>query len=294
VLQGVALSGGIRRSPVGARIERDIITGRSELKHQAADYSGLLARKARLEAELTDEEEVRFPADLTERADDQAIATLMQRERTLFETRRSAIQNQIRVLKDLQQYLETEVTSVQGQLVTHNRQIELVKKELDAVNTLVSKGLAVEPRRLGLERNVAQLEGDRLRLESSMSRARQEISKTGMTILELSTKRQIDAATGLSETQAKLEEVTRRFETSKGLLHEAEAMAPMVMGDMRTGRVQPVYTIVRQSAGGIATEIIAAETTPVQPGDTIKVDVPVDERPLDRAPDPGRHGKQPS
>ena len=153
----------------------------------------------------------------------------------------------------------------------------------------------MEPRRLGLERNVAQLEGDRMRLESTMTRSRQEISRTALSILELSTKREIEAAAGLSETQAKVEEVSRRFETSKGLLQEAEAIAPMVSSDTRSGRAQPVYTIIRPGAGGIAAEIFAAETTPVQPGDTVKVEVPVDERPLDYTPDTtARLGKQPS
>lgn len=294
VLQAVALSGGARRPPVGSRVERDIISGRSELKHLAADYSGLLARKARFEAEIADEAQIKFPIELTERRDDGPVVVLMQQERALFEARRTANLNQIRMLNDLRQYLETEVSSIQSQLGTHNHQIELVTKELDNVRMLVTKGLAVEPRRLGLERNVAQLEGDRLRLESNMSRARQEISRTGLSILEFTTKREIEAATGLRDTQAKIEEVMRRFETSKGLLNEAETTATVSFDDVSTSRAKLVYTIIRQNAAGIATEIIAADTTLVQPGDTIKVELPVDEKSMNRVLNIRRQGKQPS
>ncbi len=294
VLQAVALSGGVRRPLAGARIEREIIAGRSDLRQQSTEYNTLLARKARFEAELAQEEKLKFPATLTEKADDPATAVLMQRETALFEARRSAYLNQVRTLKELHAFLESEVGSIQGQLETHNRQMALVRKELDAVNILVSKGLAVEPRRLGLERNVAQLEGDRLRLESSMTRVRQEVSRTAISILELSTKREIEAATGLSETQAKIEDVLRRFSASRELLEESESVAPMMARDPRGGPAQPTYTIIRQGPGGIATEIFAAETTPVQPGDTIKVELPVDDRPVERALDKNQPGRQPS
>lgn len=294
VMQAVALSGGLRRPPPGQRVERDVVNARSELSSLTAEYDTLLARKARLEAEAAELDRVKFPPTLTERTNDAALTVLMQRESQLFETRRSAHQSQIRTLQELRQYLEGEVVSVQQQLEAHRRQMDLVKKELDGITVLITKGLSVEPRRLGLERNLAQLEGERLRLESTMTRARQEISKTAISILEADTKREIEAAEGLSVTHVRLEEVSRRFEANKKLLQEAEALAPVLSSDIRSGaRVQPSYTIIRQGAGGIATEITAAETTPVQPGDTIKVEVPVNDKPIG-SPEISREEKLPS
>ena len=131
-----------------------------------------------------------------------------------------------------------------------------------------------------------------------MTKARQEISRTSVSILELSTKREIEAANGLSEAQIKLDEVARQFEATKGLLREAESTAPLVLSDIRGQRIKPVYTIVRVGANGIATEIVAAETTPVEPGDTIKVEVLADEKTLGPAPAatgaPRGDGKHPS
>jgi hypothetical protein len=128
-----------------------------------------------------------------------------------------------------------------------------------------------------------------------MTRARQEISKTAISILEADTKREIEAAEGLSVTHVRLEEVSRRFEANKKLLQEAEALAPALSSDIRSGaRVQPSYTIIRQGAGGIATEITAAETTPVLPGDTIKVEIPVNDKLPIGSPEISREEKLPS
>lgn len=298
VLQAVALAGSLRRPPAGTRVERDIISGRSDLQHQAATYNALLARKARFEAEIADKPDIEFPAELVGKLEDRSIVALLQSERSLFEARRSANQNQINMLNDLKKYLQAEVESITGQLAAQTRQIDLVKKELEGINALMAKGLSIEPRRLGLERNIAQLEGERLRLDSNMTKARQEISRTGVSILELSTKREIEAANGLSETQIKLDEVARKFEATKGLLREAESTAPLVLSDVRGQRIKPVYTIVRVGANGIATEIVAAETTPVEPGDTIKVEVMADEKSLGPVPAatgaPRGDGKHPS
>jgi protein involved in polysaccharide export with SLBB domain len=294
VLQAVALSGGLRRPPLDARIERDVINGRLQLQQQAAEYHDLLARQARFQTEFANDEAVNFPPELRERKDDPQTAMLLEQERELFQARRSASQSQIQMLNELRAFLETEVASLEHQLGAHNRQMELVRKELDSVNGLVAKGLAVEPRRLGLERIVAQLDGDRLRLESSATRVRQEISRTGIAILELSAKREIEAATGLRETQGKLEEVMRRFETSKELLGEAEALASTSGENMGRGRLQPIYTIIRQNGDGIASEITASETTLVNPGDTIKVDMPVDDRTLNHLISASSKRKNPS
>jgi polysaccharide export outer membrane protein/exopolysaccharide production protein ExoF len=72
--------------------------------------------------------------------------------------------------------------------------------------------------------------------------------------------------------QAKIEDAARRFDAARGLLQAAETLAN---GEQREGRrVEPVFTIIRQGSSGIAAEISAADSTPVLPGDTIKVDLP--------------------
>ncbi len=85
----------------------------------------------------------------------------------------------MRALEQLKTQHEMEAESLVKQLEMHDSLIELLKPELNAVLELYKQQLVTAPRKLALERNAAQLQGDRLRLETTLARARQEDSKTG-------------------------------------------------------------------------------------------------------------------
>ena len=275
VLQAVSVAGGLQKLSDGLmRIERDAISARGELQVLGAQAINLRARRVRLEAELKQSDTLDFPRDPTAYPNNASAELAMQQEGLIFQVRREAFSTQMRVLEQLKSFLEKEVASLAAQRQTEETQIQLVKKELSSVSSLVDKGLAAAPRQLGLERTVAQIEGERLRVETSLLRAKQEISRTEISMLELKNKRANDVSIELRETQAKIEELDRKTETADQLLYEAEVTAPQLLAERaRSRRVQPVYTIVRQREGN-ALELSASESTAVEPGDTIKVEVP--------------------
>jgi len=279
VLQALSISGGLQKMNDGvARIERDAISARGDLQVLEMQAGNLRARRARLMAEMKESETIEFPRELTARPNDPSAALAMQQEQAIFQARRDALTTQMRALEQLKEFLEKEVVSLAAQKQTEETQIQLVKKELSGVSVLVDKGLAAAPRQFALERTVAQIEGERLRIETSLLRARQEISKTDIAILELKNKRANDVAIELRETQAKLEELDRKADTTEQLVYEAEVTAPQFLAARaRSYKVQPVYTIVRQSAGK-SVELAASESTTIEPGDTVKVEVPLPER----------------
>jgi protein involved in polysaccharide export with SLBB domain len=275
VLQAVGIAGGLRtREENLARLEREVISGRGDVGLLTLNTISLLARKARLEAELAGSDKIQFPSVLTERNGDGSTKLLMEQERMIFEARRDGLTTQERALKDLRNFLEKELASLQAQLAFHDKQIALIQKELAGVASLVSKGLAVAPREFALERTVAQSQSDRLGAETALLRARQEISKTDIAILELRNRHTNEVAEALRETQLQLNELDRKTETAVMLLHESEISAPRLLALRRqSDRVEPSYTIVRQ-VDGVTTEIPAKEGTSVEPGDTVKVDIP--------------------
>jgi polysaccharide export outer membrane protein/exopolysaccharide production protein ExoF len=275
VLQALSVAGGLQKLNDGLmRIERDAISAKGELQVLGAQAANLRARRARLEAELKQSDTLDFHRDPAAYPSDASAELAMQQEGVIFQVRREAFSTQMRVLEQLKSFLEKEVVSLAGQKQTEETQIQLVKKELSGVSSLVDKGLAAAPRQLGLERTVAQIEGERLRVETSLLRAKQEISRTEIAMLELKNKRANDVSIELRETQAKLEELDRKTVTADQLLYEAEVTAPQLLAQRaRSRRVQPVYTIVRQREGN-ALELSASESTAVEPGDTIKVEMP--------------------
>lgn len=275
VLQALSIAGGLPKVNDGLmRLGREVISARGDLRLLSAQAAYLRARKARLEAELKQSDNFDLPRALTAHPTSASAELAMQQEVLIFQVRREAFSTQMRVLVQLKEFLEKEVVSLAAQRQTEEVQAELVKKELASVSKLVDKGLATAPRQFGLERTVAQIEGDQLRVETSLLRAKQEISRTEIAMLELKNKRANEVTTELRETQAKLDELGRKSETAEQLLYEAEVTAPQLMAQRaRARKVQPIYMIMRHR-GENAVELTASESTAVEPGDTIKVEVP--------------------
>ncbi len=275
VLQALGIAGGLRMREDGyTRLEREVIAGKGEIGLFALNNVSLLARKARLEAELSGGGGIQFPSQLTEREADPSIALLMQQERAIFDARRQGLATQLQALEGLRDFLQAELVSLKAQLGYLDKQISLLEKELRNVSSLVDKGLAVAPRQMELERTFAQYQSNRLSAETSLLRAQQEISRTDLTIIELRNKFKNEATVTLRETQGQLDELSRKADTAMQLLYESQLAGPKLLAQRaRTAKAQPIYTIVRPGAGGTM-ELAAAEATLVEPGDSIKVELP--------------------
>ena len=96
-------------------------------------------------------------------AEDQVRSTVKQ-EQLVFDTRRKSFQTQINALEQLKSFLEKEVVSLEKQLKVHEIEVDSVKAEYEMVEKLYKKGLTAVPRKLALQRNMAQVDGERLRL----------------------------------------------------------------------------------------------------------------------------------
>jgi polysaccharide export outer membrane protein/exopolysaccharide production protein ExoF len=275
VLQAMSIAGGEARSLDALRLRREIISSSGDLDVLKSERASLMARKTRLNAELSASDTLVFSPLLT--SDPDARAILMQ-EQQLFRARKSAFDSQLAALTKLNNYLHKEADSAQAQLTTHEREVELVQEELNSIKALVAKKLAIQSRRVELERNFMQVQGERLRLESGVRRVNQEISKTQLSMVELRNNRSQEITTELAATEAKLDQTNRRIETTNDLLADSISVAPrlatLVTGKKK-GDVQ--YQIIRISSEGNVTQFPATELTTIQPGDTIKIDQEPDE-----------------
>ena len=232
VLQALAIAGGNMRI-ADQRLEREVIATTGELNQLEAERLTLLARKARLESEFHGLDDIQFPPLLLEARDATFTKVAMAQEKQIFDARQNAYKTQTQALEQLHTYLEKEVTSIEGQIKNHDTEVNLVSQELDTVRGLVSKGLTTQPRRLGLERNLAQAQGDKLRLESALMRVKQDISKTDLDILELRNKRTNDVTVELASVGSRLEDIGRKSETAEKLIYESEVIAPRFLVDRR-------------------------------------------------------------
>lgn len=277
VMQALGIAGGIKvREERMDRYEREIIQGQGEAKLIGLSKINLLARKARLEAELAQAIAIDFPPQLAALRDDSEVALLMRQEESIFKARKEGLETQVRALSNLRDFLEKEVTSLGAQLVFLDKQIELVQKELGSVSSLVQRGLAAAPRELSLERALAQIQSERLAAETSLLRSRQEISRTEIQIIELQDSRRNEITGALRDTQVELDALDRKAETTARLIFESELAAPRLMARRASmEQAEPLYTIYRPAADGTVSEIVATMSSPVLPGDTVKVEIPM-------------------
>ena len=255
------------------RLRREVISQRGDVQQLNSELQALVVRKARLIAEMGDAETILFPGEIEKRKSDASVTQLVQQETSIFNARRTALKTELAALAGLKDFLIKEVGSLEAQVIAQRKERTTVQKELDTVTALVEKGLSGSPRQLGLERTMAQMEGDRLRLETLLLKARQEISRAEISILETSNKRATEITVELRETEAKLELTVSKFRVADKLLSEAQISAPSVAGGTRRKPPEPVFSIVRNVSGAVQ-ELQASERLQVQPGDTIKVYIP--------------------
>jgi polysaccharide export outer membrane protein/exopolysaccharide production protein ExoF len=279
VLQALGLAGGLRRTadPDIRQVGREIVSGQGDLMVYAVETRSLIAKKARLEAELHGSDAITWPPVLTARAKDPATAELMAQETLIFTTRREALATQLKALTQLKGFLESEVQSIGQQLVLQDRQLSLIRQDLSSASTLREKGLVVAPRLLQLERTEAEAEGDRLKMNTAQLQAKQEAGKTQLMMLDLVNNRHNEVATSLRETQSKLEELAKRASTAAALVQDAETAVPQMLTERQGHEArQPVFTILRRDGSGKTESRVVADDAPVEPGDTLQVALPPD------------------
>jgi exopolysaccharide production protein ExoF len=272
VLKALSLASGLRHADTGQRFARDFINARGNYDVLVAQRDGLIARRARLIAEAEGSAQIDFPKELQQSA---IGKKLMADESAYKEARERRLKVQLDALSDLKSILQAEVESLQKNMATQNRQIDLSKKELASVGSLAQKGLVVNDRILTLERQTAELEGKVLDMETASLQAKQAISKASQDATNLQTDRATQIDQDRQQAEADLREAELKMQMYRDLMGEVMEQDPSAAVGAGSSYARDVtYSIVRE-ADGKATEIQADENTAVLPGDVIKVSIAV-------------------
>lgn len=268
VLKAVSLAGGLRRSDSGQRFARDFINARGDAVVYDDQRARLLARQARLVAEVRGDKELTKTPELEKIAN---IDKLLESESALMKSRVDRYTLQLKALGDLRQLLESEVESLQKKSETQNRQLELANEDRDKVNRLNEQGLALSARRISAEERAAEVESTLLDIDTSALRAKQDINKATQDEINLRNDWDAQRSKELQDTEAELEKISTQLTTSRELMSEAVAQSAEAIRFDPSGKSTTItYTVVRDE-GGKPKEIKVDENTALQPGDVIKV-----------------------
>ncbi len=276
IIQALSIAGGLPRHNEldDIRLDRDAIATAGERHLIESEISSLVARRARLEAEATGASSVEFPPALTQtNGGGTGLESLLLEERNIFNARRSAFESRSRELERMRELLQKDLQSNEESLEAQNSYVRVAKQEFKQFYELFEKKLTTINRIAESARNVVQIQGERLRIESSLTKGRQDISRIEMELLDLRYSRVNQATAEFRATQARLDELKRRYATAERLLESSVSSLRLVSTEDPARKSRVNYTIIRSSAGA-SVEVAATEATVVQPGDTIKVDLP--------------------
>ena len=275
VLNALSLGGGVYRSERISEwdLESTAINSRGQLKVLELRRADLLAEEMRYQAQA-DGKEALPEAPATAPAE---VVSALGEQQRLFESARETYRNERETLETTLRLREGEIASLSLQLADVETKLEAYEEELGQARKLAAQKLAVH-RVLPLERDFSDIQREKKQTELEKLRAERSLEETRARVAELDGRHRTEALAGLQRVKAEIRAVEEQFNTMSRLLAGAASYSDRLEQYTAAGSMPRLrFTIVRSTDGAVQ-EIPATETTPVAPGDIIKVDRDAPER----------------
>jgi len=208
-------------------VELDQTVASAELRRLMLRGARLTAMDARLQTEMREEEEIKFPADLLAHADDPEIREMIKTQTLTFAARRNNIKSDIASIEDSINALKERITGSNIQLDAVRKQLVLVEEEVGEKEYLLRSGLVRKPEVLLLKRTQANLEGEVGRIMGDIGDAKDRIARSVEQINGVRKTAIKTAVEQLHETRGELADVRERMLSAKGVLDRTTIIAPV-------------------------------------------------------------------
>ncbi len=243
----------------------DETTTRSNLEILSDQLNRVSIRRARLEAEIAEAEDMTVPPDLEARKDEPRIAMLIAGERALFLNRRKSLESQITALRSRNEQYRQQIVGLGAQREAADRARIVLERDLITVKELFERKLVPLDRLSSLELRIAESIGEIGRLTAAIAEVEGRISENALQVIQLEDDFRKTANAELRETEAREAELAGRRAVALDQQARTAIRAPL------SGTIQglTVFTV-----GGVVT---AGQTlmTIVPKEDTLVVDAQV-------------------
>ena len=202
-----------------------------------------VAKSARLAAEQIWAAEISFPDELLARSQDPRVAEFMQREMTLFHTRRTAYDRQIALIRSQIRETEAEIIVRNQQIKVGDTGIRLQREELAANEALLKDGYVSKIRLLTLQRSVTELEARRGENDAERSRARQKVEDLALRAETLRSTFMQEAATEYRQTTAQIFDLRERLRPTQDAEDRQRITAP-IAGEVVDLKVSTIGAVI--------------------------------------------------
>ena len=201
-------------------LDRTLLASQLDQEQQRA--SGLMARIARLQAEIDGAEALEFPPELI-----QATPSVVRSEAALFEARRSELQTEIEVLERQRQQRQREYEEGLVDAATARETIAILSEEVAIMAPLVERRVEPETTMLNLRRGMAEWQGREVRATAALARIEAGLDEVDDRIRAVRARARAAALSELSIATAELAELETRLPALATRVTRSELRAPV-------------------------------------------------------------------
>lgn len=191
-----------------------------------AQLNELLSRLARLRAERDEADKVTFDDKLKLSVPAEDLAKSRQGQLKLFKSRQRTVQAEKDQLEQRVAQLNEEISGLKAQQNSRQKQKAFLEDELVGLRKLTQRGLVPKTRLLALERQAAEIEGERGQFTADMARARGRIAELKVQATQTTSERRNETLTDLRSTQASVAELLERRRAAVSRLARINIFAP--------------------------------------------------------------------
>jgi HlyD family secretion protein len=205
----------------------------------------LQARRARLEAERDETDDLQFDDTLLEEgAANPDIQELIEGQRNLFFARRDSVSRETQQLSKRRAQIGNQIDGIEAQETSLSTQLGLIKQELESQQSLLDRGLAQAGTVLALQRQEANLAGQIGELSASKAQSEGRMTEIDIEVLKLGTARREEAISRLRDLRYRELELVEQRAAAKVEIAQLDIRAP-VAGIVYGMRVQTPRSVIR-------------------------------------------------
>ncbi|XWO13959.1 Type I secretion system membrane fusion protein PrsE [Candidatus Hepatincola sp. Pdp] len=208
-----------------------------------------LASEARLRAELSDADEIQFPAELADK-----VPNILDNEKRLFLQKKINLRNNIDVLQNQASQRRSELQEARARAKNLELQYQFARQQEKILERLVKNGAGSQKELIDSKLKTQDLLTNLQDTQNKMVTTEKAISEADVRITEAKTKNYVEVQTDLSDVLLEIEKLKEQIAANKDRVS-------------RTDIVSPVYGVIKtlhyNTIGGI-----------IKPGDTVAEIIP--------------------
>ena len=236
-------------------IRMDDAQARASLELLVGEGDALAAQEARLTAERDGRDTIAFPADLLARSTDPKVSAAMAGELNAFATRRETLARQIDILSKRSDENKRIIAGLRNEQSAIEQQSALIDREIASVQTLYDQKLATLPRLLALQRQSADLAGQRGQIVEKIAQTELSSGENELQAMNLKNQQLSDVVKDLRDVQTRRFDVLDKMQAARDVLARLTIRAPV--------------------AGRVVSLAVHTNGAVVHPGDSIMEIVPM-------------------